>query len=245
MPHTIKAILFDKDGTLLDFDATWATPQEAAATWAADGDHRLAADLLVTGGMDPATRKTASGSLFAAGNAAEIARAFIARGAAKDAANLTAKLDEIFANGMKTSVLLPGLKDAVRQLDEAGFRMGVASSDSEASIRLFLERAGLTGYMRFIAGYDSGFGPKPEPGMIHAFAAALRVPVPSIAMVGDNTHDLEMARAAGAGLAVGVLSGTGTRVDLTQLADVILESVADLPGYLSRSGCQPASSMLP
>jgi phosphoglycolate phosphatase len=51
-------------------------------------------------------------------------------------------------------------------------------------------------------------------------------------MVGDNRHDLEMARAAGAGLAVGVLSGTGSRKTLGGLADVILESVADLPAYI-------------
>ena len=52
-------------------------------------------------------------------------------------------------------------------------------------------------------------------------------------MVGDNRHDLEMARAGGAGLAVGVLSGTGTRETLAPMADVILDSIADLPG-LSR-----------
>ena len=54
-------------------------------------------------------------------------------------------------------------------------------------------------------------------------------------MVGDNRHDLEMARAGGAGLAVGVLSGTGTRETLAPMADVILDSIADLPGYLAAS----------
>ena len=52
-------------------------------------------------------------------------------------------------------------------------------------------------------------------------------------MVGDNRHDLEMARAGGAGLAVGVLSGTGTRETLSPMADVILDSIVDLPGYLA------------
>jgi phosphoglycolate phosphatase len=53
-------------------------------------------------------------------------------------------------------------------------------------------------------------------------------------MVGDNRHDMEMARAAGAGMAIGVLSGNGTRDTLSPLADVLIESVADLPGLLSR-----------
>jgi len=232
MTQTIKAVLFDKDGTLLDFDATWARPQEVAADWAADGDRLIAERLLLAGGMDPVSRKTAAGSLFAAGNAEEIARAFIDAGAPRDLASLTARLDAIFADGMKTAVVLPGLSAAVARLGGAGFALGVASSDSEASIRLFLDHAGLNTHMRFAAGYDSGHGPKPEPGMVHAFADALQLPVSSIAMVGDNTHDLEMARAAGAGIAVGVLSGNGTRADLEPLADVILDSVADLPDYL-------------
>ena len=55
-------------------------------------------------------------------------------------------------------------------------------------------------------------------------------------MVGDNRHDLEMAKAGGAGLAVGVLSGTGTREALAPLADVVLDSIVDLPGYLNGRG---------
>ena len=52
-------------------------------------------------------------------------------------------------------------------------------------------------------------------------------------MVGDNRPDLELARAGGCGLAVGVLSGTGTRESLAGIADAILDSVADLPGFLA------------
>jgi phosphoglycolate phosphatase len=51
-------------------------------------------------------------------------------------------------------------------------------------------------------------------------------------MVGDNRHDLEMAKAGGA-LAIGVLSGTGTRESLSPLADVVLDSIVDLPAYLA------------
>ena len=45
-----------------------------------------------------------------------------------------------------------------------------------------------------------------------------------------------MARAGGCGLAVGVLSGTGTRESLSEIADVILDSVADLPAFLDGRG---------
>jgi phosphoglycolate phosphatase len=44
-----------------------------------------------------------------------------------------------------------------------------------------------------------------------------------------------MARAGGAGLAIGVLSGTGTRATLAPMADVVLNTVAELPALLNKS----------
>jgi phosphoglycolate phosphatase len=51
-------------------------------------------------------------------------------------------------------------------------------------------------------------------------------------MVGDNPHDMEEARAGGAGLAIAVLSGNAAREDIAHLADYTIESVADLPALL-------------
>ncbi|WP_422022503.1 HAD family hydrolase [Roseibium sp.] len=228
MACTVKAILFDKDGTLLDFDATWATPQEQAAAFAANGDELLTKRLLAAGGMDPGTRKTAAGSLFAAGNALEIAEAFINEGARRSLEHLTSVLDRIFLEGMQKAKLLPGLETSLHELHNAGYILGVASSDSEASIAAFLRTTGVTDLFSFIAGYDSGHGHKPGPGMVKAFSGTTGIPISQIAVAGDNTHDLEMAASAGAGLKIGVLSGTGTATDLSPLADLILESCADL-----------------
>ena len=55
-------------------------------------------------------------------------------------------------------------------------------------------------------GYDAVANPKPAPDTILAFCDLTGLKPSEIAMVGDNRHDLEMARAGGAGLAVGVLS---------------------------------------
>jgi phosphoglycolate phosphatase len=228
MAHSIKAVLFDKDGTLLDFDATWATPQEQAASFAANGDELLSKRLLVAGGMNPGTRTTAAGSLFAAGNALEIAEAFINEGAPRTVEHLTSVLDRIFLEGMQKAKLLPELETSLRELHDAGYILGVASSDSGASIATFLHTTGVTDLFSFIAGYDSGHGHKPGPGMVKAFSGTTGIPVSQIAVAGDNTHDLEMAKNAGAGLKIGVLSGTGTAADLSPLADLILESCADL-----------------
>jgi phosphoglycolate phosphatase len=53
-----------------------------------------------------------------------------------------------------------------------------------------------------------------------------------VCVVGDNLHDLEMGRAAGAGLVVGVLTGTSEHGDLAPLADRVLESIVALEALL-------------
>jgi phosphoglycolate phosphatase len=53
-----------------------------------------------------------------------------------------------------------------------------------------------------------------------------------VAVVGDNLHDLIMARAAGAGLAIGVLTGNGSRDELGAYADHIIASIEELPRLL-------------
>ncbi|TYC65154.1 HAD family hydrolase [Stappia sp. BW2] len=229
----ISAILFDKDGTLLDFDATWEPAYRETSLFAARGDRTLADRLLEETGMDLASGKSAAGSLLAAGNSAEIAAAWIACGADFQEGALTADLDRVFVGCMHDAATLPGIPAAVETLSETGFTLGVASSDSEAAIRAFLAGTGLAPRFAFVTGYDTGFGPKPKPGMVHGFAEATSLVPDRIAVVGDNTHDMEMARSAGAGLCIGVLTGTSARHDLNALADVVLDSVADLPAYLA------------
>jgi phosphoglycolate phosphatase len=53
-------------------------------------------------------------------------------------------------------------------------------------------------------------------------------------MVGDNSHDMDEARAGGAGLAIGVLSGNAAYEDICHLADYTLNSVADIPELLRK-----------
>lgn len=230
----IKAILFDKDGTLVDFDKTWAHTNRKAALLGADGDAVLADRLLFECGMDPVTGKTRADSMFAAANANEIAAHMVALGSPVEAGRLARLLDQAFIEGADTPWPICDLDILMRTLSGAELSIGIASSDGEASIRRTVEVLGIETHVSFIAGYDSGHGPKPEPGMVHAYAAHLGLAPSQVAMVGDNRHDMEMARASGAGAAIGVLSGTGSHQTLAELADVLIGSVADLPSLIAQ-----------
>ncbi len=93
----IAGLLFDKDGTLLLYDESWAPINREAARLAAAGNETLEPELLIAGGMDPVSGKTRADSLFAAGNAAEIAAGLVAAGSAVDVAELTVALDALLS----------------------------------------------------------------------------------------------------------------------------------------------------
>ncbi len=229
----IRAVLFDKDGTLLDYHLTWGPINLAAARLAAAGDPVLADRLLEIGGMDRQSQITRAGSLLAAAHTHEIAAAWVEAGSPLPFGELSAQLDALFTASARSSVLLGDLGTLFTALTDMGLRLGIASSDNEASIRLMLDHFGLSRHISFVTGYDSGHGTKPGPGMALAFATALGLHPSEVAVVGDNTHDIDMGRSAGAGLVIGVLSGTGDAATLAPIADACLADISELPAFLA------------
>lgn len=227
----IRGILFDKDGTLLDYLKTWVPTNRTIARFAAGGDARLAAELLRAGGHDPETDRVTSGTVLAAGSHDEIADVFASVLKERTPRDLAVHIERLFREGgAKHSVLIDGVSDVLRALKARGVRMGVATNDSIGGLEASLAPHGLLGDFMFLAGCDSGYGGKPEPGMALAFCAAAGLEPGEVAVVGDAVHDLEMGRRAGLGLKIGVTTGTSPREDLAPHADVVLEELGELLG---------------
>ncbi|MEZ2129406.1 MULTISPECIES: HAD family hydrolase [unclassified Sinorhizobium] len=229
----IAGILFDKDGTLLDYDASWLPVNRELARIAAGGDCALADGLLLACGMNPETGYIVPDSLLAAGNTRQISEGLVAAGSRMDVDELTSRLDTLFADAAQFSVPVTDLASYFQRLHAKGYKLGVASSDNERSIRQTAERFGFAEYVDYIAGYDSGLGTKPDPGMVFGFCAATGLTPSQVAVVGDNNHDLHMGRNAGAGLKIAVLTGTGSRESLAGASDYCLNSITELEGVLS------------
>lgn len=229
----VQGVLFDKDGTLFDFNATWgAVTRILLETETAQVPDRLGplADAL---GYDLATGLFRKDSLVIAGTADEVVAATLPFVPETSPEALIARFSAVTSAAPQVEVT--PLVAFVAQLKAAGLKIGVATNDAESPARAHLAQAHIEGEFDFIAGYDSGYGGKPAPGQLLAFCDVVDVPPKACVMVGDSTHDLHAGAAAGM-TTVAVLTGVAEAPELAPYADVVLPSIADLPEWLGISG---------
>ena len=230
---TIKGLLFDKDGTLLDYHQTWAPLNRAAAMHVAKGDVELANRMLDHAGQDPVTDRVRPGSHLAAGTPVEIAAAFEHIHPNHGLEMLPQLIDATFHQQLSAqTTAVAGLNDVIDSFELRGIRMGVVTADSEKGAIISLTPFNILHQFDYICGYDSGPRPKPDPAPVLEFCRQTGLKVTEIAVIGDNLHDLSMGKDAGAGLLVGVLTGTSGHDELSTLAHVVLDSINDLEAFL-------------
>ena len=232
----IKGILFDKDGTLVDFNATWLGVADFMAMDAAEGDRWKADRLLAAAGFDFANKPLQAGFDLCLRHQSGRRRTVVSAPVRRrpDAGRRPLQRDHLDAGLGDGRGAAGHRRRRWRRCTGRSYRLGVATNDSTSGAEKTLVTLGVAQLFDAAYGYDAVANPKPAPDTILAFCDLTGLKPAEIAMVGDNRHDLEMARAGGCGLAVGVLSGTGTR-EIAGAASPTSSSnsVADLPDFLS------------
>jgi phosphoglycolate phosphatase len=94
------------------------------------------------------------------------------------------------------TTLFPGVAKAIAALRDAGFLLAVATGKSRRGLDRALAATGLKPFFHASRCADEGHV-KPQPGMLLELMSELGVTAPRTLMIGDTTHDMEMARAAG------------------------------------------------
>lgn len=165
----IKGLLFDKDGTLLDFQATWGrwSVELIRALGAGNAERQglLASEL----GVDMQSSRVLPGSVIVAGSPDDIGAAV----AAFDTFSVGS--DEISRRVLASAesvqpVAVNGLAKTLDDLRGRGLVLGVATNDAEHIARANLAQLEIERHFGYVAGFDSGYGVKPGPGMCLGFA---------------------------------------------------------------------------
>ncbi len=234
----LDGIIFDKDGTLFDFAATWEAWAMAFLDRVTQGDRAWAMDLGARVGFDYEDQRFQPDSIVIAGTPEEAAGALLPGLPGMARTRLVEILNEEAAAAPQAEAV--PLRPYLESLRAAGLRLGVATNDAETPARAHLSAAGVVDMFDFIAGFDSGHGGKPAAGQLLAFLDHTGLDPARVAMVGDSTHDLIAGQAAGM-RRIGVLTGMAVHGDLAALAEFVLPDIGHIPGLI---GLHPRSALV-
>ncbi|WP_084309346.1 HAD family hydrolase [Alkalihalobacterium bogoriense] len=235
----IKGILFDKDGTLLDFHSVWLTLAEhlveAIGTKTGFNNHLLKEKLLRSVGVFGNVIE--SNGILAGGTTKEMAEAFCqyidihALGYPTFSSFhewLSQEMVELTKQNIDSVQPTTNLQATLSQLIEKKIILGIATADDFATTTLCLDKLNIGQFFSFIGAADNVPKPKPDPVTLHHFCREFGLEPSEVIVVGDTLKDISLARNANAGLAVGVLSGVSSKDDLTPFADIVIPTISHL-----------------
>ena len=128
--------------------------------------------------------------------------------------------------------LFEGTREMLSDLSSQGYFLAVATGKSRVGLNRAMNTAGLISVFDATRCADETFS-KPHPAMLHEITRELGQDLRRTVMIGDTTHDLQMASNAGAA-SIGVHYGAHPRHELEALSPLFgAESVADLHQWLN------------
>jgi phosphoglycolate phosphatase len=137
------------------------------------------------------------------------------------------------------ALCFPGVADGLAALAGQGIALAVATSKFYRSADALLTAAGLRDRFDLVLGADQVTRPKPHPEMGETILRDLGVAAEEAVMVGDTTHDLLMAKAAGM-RSIALTYGVHSRREL-EAADPtwVADSFDDVLDYVRKAAGKP------
>jgi len=219
---TTRLVVFDLDGTLID------TPRAIVETFAA-----AFAALSLPAQQASAIRATIG---------LPLEQAFgTLMGIASDDPQVARGIEQ-YQHFFKQLVLpnaralrFPGVADGLATLASQGIALAVATSKFHRSADALLTAAGLRDRFDLVIGADQVTRPKPDPEMGETILRVVGVAAQHAVMVGDTTHDLLMAKAAGM-RSIALTYGVHTRQELNAADPTwVADSFDDVVNYVRKT----------
>jgi len=228
-----QAVIFDKDGTLIDFDAMWGewTLYLAKQINQVSGLD-VSTSLCDAFGYDETNKKVIPGGKLASNPMSVLYDLTIqvVHSSGFSVENAQQIVDQIWAipDPVLLAKPLTDLRTLFESLTARGIKIAIATADDRTPTQAMIEALDIEEFISCIVCADDGITSKPAPDMAISLCKKMDVEPSQTIVIGDTISDLKMARAAGAGMAVGVLSGVSNARDLVQYADLLIESIEEL-----------------
>ena len=233
-------VVFDKDGTLIDFHTLWGPRVERAidATCSSLGWGQSLNNKLTTAlGYDPQTAQVVSQGPLATAPISEleivVATILFQHQISWERAKHLAceHFGPVMSALPQPTEINPlgEVRTAIARLKSSGVQVAIATSDDRAPTEAALRELNLTQTVDLVLCADDPSTPsKPDPSVLHYISQQLVVSIDRTVMVGDTVSDLKMGRQAGVALTVGITGGADKTVEIESHADVLLASVDGL-----------------
>jgi phosphoglycolate phosphatase len=181
--NSIRAVIFDLDGTLVD------TAGEIATAMNRTMDELRLRHL-------PADQVT---NLIGRGVRSMVERALpLAGGSGVDVDHAVEKFEAHYAQTVGTAAeLFPGVLPGLVALRAAQLKMSVVTNKPRFFTQRLLDRLQVTGFLSGVVAGDDGIRRKPHGDMLEEACRQMGSPVAQSLMVGDSQNDILAARAAG------------------------------------------------
>lgn len=214
----IKAVIFDLDGTLTDFNIDYRAVRADVRSF------------LIKKGV-PASILSTNESIFEMQKKVEI---FLKNNDKSEAAvkeiftKMFAIAEEYELEAAKGTDLLPGVTETLKTLKKMGLKMGLFTVNSERSTNYILKRFKMANFFETVIPRDSVRHIKPSSEHLEVVLKTLRVEPYEVIVVGDGINDMMCARELNA-VAVGLPTGIASPKDLISSgANYIITTPTDL-----------------
>lgn len=201
----IQAAFFDKDGTLLDFDAFWVSVSVAAIEdilRRVEREDILISELISAIGVKDGI--TDPDGLLCRGTYRDIGLKFCeiltAHGVTLTDDKAVMLTNDAYTRCSEAGEIKPvcdGLRDTLLQMKKLGIKLILVTTDNPNITRKCLEGLNLLDLFDRVVADDGVIPPKPDPSFALEFSAESGIPLENAVMVGDTITDIKFARNAG------------------------------------------------
>lgn len=200
-----KLIIFDKDGTLLDFDAYWIPVSVAALsdiTKSAGLDSGVVSEILdafcVKNGATAITSSLCCGTYDDMGrDIFKVLSSYNSKLSEEEVKKLTRELYHKHIDKGEIKPTSKKLSETLEKLKNDGFILGVVTTDSPLVTDECLKALGIKEFFSFVISDDGVMPAKPNPESIDFLCEKYSLSKNDILMVGDTLTDVSYAKAGG------------------------------------------------